>query len=181
MIGRRRPPVIVTTSCSLRGWPGERTLASLPLPAAPFDLGPRQLVCEVLVDDEVAAQVALLAAARNVALVVRMTALEPLRSEFLDQLGRIADVRPASATSDALTSEQLELLDLLANGRSVAQAAAALNVSRRTAHRRLEAARRALGVGSVVEAIVAVGCSPDARIDPNPRTEAIRFRAVAHG
>jgi DNA-binding NarL/FixJ family response regulator len=52
-----------------------------------------------------------------------------------------------------LTRDQQHLLELLADGRSVTEAAAMLHVSRRTAHRWLENARLALGVLTTAEAI----------------------------
>ena len=47
------------------------------------------------------------------------------------------------------------LLALLAKGRSLSEAAAALYLSRRTADRRLAAARIVLGVATTVEALLA--------------------------
>ena len=45
-------------------------------------------------------------------------------------------------------------LELLAEGRSLGNAAATLHISRRTADRRLAAARRALGVRTTTEALL---------------------------
>jgi len=78
------------------------------------------------------------------------------RAAFLDQLARVADVQ-ASAAPAPLTDEQRALLRLLADGRSIAEAAEAVGLSRRTAHRRLDAARRALGVETGTEAILHEG------------------------
>lgn len=53
-----------------------------------------------------------------------------------------------------LTREQRELLSALADGASLRDAAAALHLSRRTADRRLAAARAALGAATTAEALV---------------------------
>ncbi len=55
-----------------------------------------------------------------------------------------------------LSGEQRELLRLVAAGLPLGEAARRLNLSRRTADRRLSAARRALGVGTTTEAVLAV-------------------------
>jgi DNA-binding NarL/FixJ family response regulator len=52
-----------------------------------------------------------------------------------------------------LDRDQLGLLELLSRGSSLVEAAAAMHLSRRTAQRRLAAARRTLGVQSTAEAI----------------------------
>ena len=54
-----------------------------------------------------------------------------------------------------LTAEQRQILDLLAGGASIAQAARQLFWSLRTANRRVAAARDALGVSTTQEAVVA--------------------------
>jgi DNA-binding CsgD family transcriptional regulator len=60
--------------------------------------------------------------------------------------------RPAVA---GLTPQQRELLDLLAGGASIAEAARRLYLSLRTANRRIAAARDALGVATTREAVLA--------------------------
>lgn len=151
-----RPPAVLVVepprAVLLRRFP-DLQLVELPLPRGPFDLGPCSLVCPVDVDSEATGEAALLAAIRNVALVVRLSRADRDRAAFLDQLGRVADVE-VSAAPVPLTDEQRVLLRLLADGRSVAEAAEAVGLSRRTAHRRLEAARRALGVATSTEAIL---------------------------
>lgn len=54
---------------------------------------------------------------------------------------------------EALTREQRELLAALADGATLGEAAARLHLSRRTADRRLAAARAALGAASTAEAL----------------------------
>jgi DNA-binding CsgD family transcriptional regulator len=53
-----------------------------------------------------------------------------------------------------LTCEERRLLELLADGQALGEAAETLHVSRRTADRRLAAAREKLGVHSTAEAVV---------------------------
>ena len=64
---------------------------------------------------------------------------------------------PSSTSSNdpAMTQEEADLLDALATGLSVRQAAADLYLSGRTAQRRLASARVALGVSTTREAVVA--------------------------
>lgn len=163
-----RPPAVVvpdSSGAALRRWFPDREPAELPLPREPFDLGPHELACSVEVDGDEGAQTALLAAVRNVALVIRVAGPDRDRAAFLDQLTRVADVRTAGCAQ--LTAEQRALLGLVAAGRSIAEAADAVGVSRRTAHRRLDAARRALGVETVTEAVLlARGTSAASRSGP---------------
>jgi len=56
-----------------------------------------------------------------------------------------------------LTAQQRRLLQLLAQGYTMSEAAERLHVSLRTAHRRLRAAREAMGVRSNAEALTALG------------------------
>jgi DNA-binding CsgD family transcriptional regulator len=57
---------------------------------------------------------------------------------------------------DELESEQVRLLELIAAGHSLAEAAAELHVSLRTAARRLDEARASLGVRTTAEAVASV-------------------------
>lgn len=72
----------------------------------------------------------------------------------LRRFGRL-DIRSVVPRDPAasLDPEQRSLLRHLAGGLTHGEAAAALHISRRTADRRLAAARRSLGVGSTVEAV----------------------------
>jgi len=58
------------------------------------------------------------------------------------------------ALAAELTPEGLRLLGLLVEGFSLGEAAGSLHLSRRTADRRLAAARRALGAATTAEALV---------------------------
>jgi DNA-binding CsgD family transcriptional regulator len=62
---------------------------------------------------------------------------------------------PAGPTAAPLTVEQCELLDLLAAGHSIAEAARMRYLSLRTANRRVADARTALGVPTTREAVLA--------------------------
>ena len=59
-----------------------------------------------------------------------------------------------------LTAQQRRLLKLLAQGCTISEAADRLHISLRTAHRRLRAAREAMGVGSNAEALTALDGRP---------------------
>lgn len=105
-------------------------------------------------------QAALLAAARGAG-AVAVAACEPrLLERFFEDLRRFGDVElPAEPACgpDPLGSEERRLLELLAEGLTVGEAAGELYISRRTADRRLAAARKALGVRTTAEALMALG------------------------
>jgi hypothetical protein len=141
----------------------------------PWDLRDRALVVSVCVDDDAVPDVVLLAA-RGAGLVVVVDIDDPVIAEtFVDQLHRIGPVHDAGAPSGTptrrLTREEAAVLEALAGGASIPEAAAGLFLSVRTANRRLASARVALGVGSSRAAVVAHmatsarylprgGCSP---------------------
>jgi DNA-binding CsgD family transcriptional regulator len=62
---------------------------------------------------------------------------------------------PGGSAAAALTAEQCDLLDLLAAGHSIAEAARTRYLSLRTANRRVADARTALGVPTTREAVLA--------------------------
>ncbi len=108
------------------------------------------------VADAGVAELATWALVRGCALIVNPEPGAP--REFLDNLRRAGGVGafPASSRVDErLDPVESALLGLLADGYSVAQAAAQLYLSSRTAQRRLNAARVALGVRTTREAVVA--------------------------
>jgi DNA-binding NarL/FixJ family response regulator len=113
-----------------------------------WDLAPRRLVCTGSVDTADRCQAALLVAARGAGLLI--SAPGELPADFLDDLARIGPVerRSRAVAPGTLDAETVDLMRALAAGQSVADAAASALMSLRTAHRRLTAARRALGVGS---------------------------------
>jgi DNA-binding NarL/FixJ family response regulator len=117
---------------------------------------------EVLaVADRGAAVEAVLAAVRGADLVIAATAKRDVIDQLCDDLRRLGTVEhrveartvPTSPAA-ALSADERALLVALLGGASLGEAAAALHLSRRTADRRLAAARRALGASSTAEALV---------------------------
>jgi len=102
------------------------------------------------------ASAALLAVLDGAAVVIRACAPPDVLDRLLGDLrhvGRVDHRRASAAATPALDREARGLLALLAQGRTLGDAAAALGLSRRTADRRLAEARMALGVQRTVEAI----------------------------
>ena len=100
------------------------------------------------------AAAALLAVVAGAGLVVHMPADRELVDRFCDDLRRFGDVDYRTETTPRrprLTSEQRRLVDLLADGVTLGIAAQRLNLSRRTADRRLAEARHAFGVETTAE------------------------------
>ncbi len=147
------------TSARLRdaGW---TVTAPDQVPPEPWDLVGRALVVVVTADEAGMADVVLLAA-RGAGLVLVVDIEDPVIAEaLLDQLGRIGPVRDAgvvggSGAARRLSREEAAVLEALAEGASIPEAAARLFVSVRTANRRLASARAALGVDSTRAAVVA--------------------------
>ena len=103
------------------------------------------------------AAAALLAVVAGAGLVVHMHAERDLVDRFCDDLRRFGNVDYRTASTPRrprLTSEQRRLVDFLADGLTLGEAALRLNLSRRTADRRLADARRAFGVETTAELLV---------------------------
>jgi DNA-binding CsgD family transcriptional regulator len=116
-----------------------------------------RVVCTGRVASPDDARRALLAAIGGAGLVIVEQLDLETRGRFLDDLRRLGRVRHLSL-DDApagLSSEQRGLLALVGEGLTVAEAAAELGLTARTAERRIESARRILGVRSTAEAVVA--------------------------
>ncbi len=110
------------------------------------------------VRDEADAAEALLAAVGGAGVVVHAVADREVIDRLVDDLRRLGPVDHRTDEPDAgpgLTVDERLLLDALANGSTLGEAAAELHLSRRTADRRLSAARRKLGVATTAEAVVA--------------------------
>ncbi len=128
------------------------------LPTRPWDLSGRRLVATGRVDTLDQAVTAVQAVLRHAGLVVSVCEQNgsPDAARIQDLLGRIAPLELAE-TDDTGTADLDEtetgLLGLLAGGRTVAGAAAELNMSRRTADRRLASARAKLGASTTAEAV----------------------------
>jgi DNA-binding NarL/FixJ family response regulator len=87
-----------------------------------------------------------------------VTAERVTAQRFVDDLLRLGAVEHLVAPAPpapTLGERERQLLALIGRGISVAEAARQLGVDRRTAERRLAAARRTLGVASNAEAVVA--------------------------
>jgi DNA-binding NarL/FixJ family response regulator len=109
------------------------------------------------VADAADAAEALLAAVAGAGLVVHAGADRAVIDRLVDDLRRLGPVDHRTTEpepSPALTADERRLLDRLASGQTLGQAAAELNLSRRTADRRLASARRKLGAETTAEAIV---------------------------
>ena len=130
-----------------RGW---RLHRGLEPPAEPWDLTPCRVVAVGPVPDAAAAEAALLCAVRGAGLVIAIDPAAPWAADLRADLDRLAPepIHP-------LSPEQRELLDLLAEGHSIAAAARLRFLSLRTANRRVAEAREALGVTTTREAVVA--------------------------
>ena len=109
----------------------------------------------IRVRNEDDAMVAVLAAISGAGLVVDATAPRAVIDHLYDDLRALDEVdhRVGPAPASALSRDQRLLLAELMAGRTLGEAAARLHLSRRTADRRLAAARTVLGAGSTPEAL----------------------------
>jgi DNA-binding NarL/FixJ family response regulator len=105
-------------------------------------------------------ELAVHAGARGAGLVVVVDERSELAQAILADLSRLGEVRrtpddEAASGLALLTEEQRSLLGRLANGETIAAAAAAEFLSLRTANRRIAQARADLGVRTTREAVLA--------------------------
>jgi len=165
MVGSAADATAVLRRLARSGW---QTREGFALTEASWDLGAAKLVVFGRVSDLETAQLAVHAAARGAGVVAIADASGDIGRALLADLSRIgpvtrdADAEPEpearAATGDGvlpLTPEQRSLLDRLANGETIAAAAAAEFLSLRTANRRIAQAREALGVRTTREAVLA--------------------------
>lgn len=99
---------------------------------------------------------AVLAAVEGADLVIDATAGRDVIDRLCDDLRRLGAVDhrvEAMPAGPELSADERALLAALLDGASLGEAAVALHLSRRTADRRLAAARRALGASSTAEAL----------------------------
>jgi DNA-binding NarL/FixJ family response regulator len=128
------------------------------LPDEPWSHRLTKVVCLGAVVDAASAEAALVACARSAGVVADVGECpEDLLGPFLDDLSRLA-LAPVPGRGQApaalpLTPEQRALLELVARGASVPEAAEALFLSHRTAERRMAGIRKALGVPSTAAAV----------------------------
>jgi DNA-binding NarL/FixJ family response regulator len=134
------------------------------------EAGPGLVWCGA-VDDTRTAEQAVMAALAGAGLVVTARADRDVVDRLCDdlrRLGRLDHRLGEPAASTELSAEETALLAHLLAGRSLGEAARALHLSRRTADRRLAAARRTLGATSTSEAVVLaakLGIRPEPRSD----------------
>lgn len=129
-----------------------------------WDMTAARLVLYGRVPDLETVRLAVLAAARGAGVVAVADANGEVGRALLADLSRLgpvhrdADAEPDGVADDAvgrLVPEQKALLERLANGETIAAAAAAEFLSLRTANRRIAQAREALGVRTTREAVLA--------------------------
>lgn len=141
------------------GW---RTREGFALPEAAWDVSGQQLVLFGRVSDVDTAQLAVLAAARGAGVVVITDEISDTGRAVLADLARIGPVRTGPGGDETaerddlpLSEEQRSLLERLGAGETIAAAAEAEYLSLRTANRRIAEARKALGVRTTREAVLA--------------------------
>jgi DNA-binding NarL/FixJ family response regulator len=147
------------------GW---TTREGFALPESSWDVSGTRLVLFGRVGDPDTAELAVLAAARGAGVVaVTHLSTDVGRALYAD-LSRIGPVttdpdapfegetgEAAAGSGPQLAPEQRALLERLANGETIAAAAAAEFLSLRTANRRIAEARELLGVRTTREAVLA--------------------------
>jgi DNA-binding CsgD family transcriptional regulator len=160
-----RPPYVVlpapgdldraAADLARRGW---QVLRGFAPGDEPWDLAPGRVVAVGAVTGRTEAEAALLCAVRGAGLVVTLDRGGSWAAGFLADLERLAPPVPEPAPAEpavVLTAEQRDLLELLAEGHSIAEAARLRYLSLRTANRRVAQARAALGVPTTREAVLA--------------------------
>jgi DNA-binding CsgD family transcriptional regulator len=134
------------------------------LAEAAWDMSDARLVLFGKVPDVETVHLAVLAAARGTGVVAITDPSGYIGRALIADLGRIGpvfkdpDAEPEPDADDAvgqLIPEQRALLERLANGETIAAAAAAEFLSLRTANRRIAQARELLGVRTTREAVLA--------------------------
>jgi DNA-binding NarL/FixJ family response regulator len=132
-------------------------LSSWQLPSVPWDLAGARLVCAGTVVSEAEAAACTLAAARGAGVVViapRGMSVTAALVEDLRRIGHVEVKEPAApGRLDRLDADERRLLELLADGSTVFDAARVAHISPRTAHRRLARARAVLAVRTTAEAV----------------------------
>lgn len=152
----RLPPVIVLPEPS-SPWsvpPGWHVHHGFALPAQPWDLGTRQLICHGPITGDAEVVAAVTALTRGTGLAVSLDIVGDLRFRLLEDLHQLGIVvQPDVTEEDGLDHDHRLLIGALVEGVTVTDAARHLNMSRRTASRRLIEIRAAFGVESNAEAI----------------------------
>lgn len=132
------------------GW---RVLRGWRIPPGPVD----DLVLAGPVADTDGARAAMLAAVTGTGVVLHARGDRDLIDMLCDDLRHLGvlDHRVGADAAAGLSAEERRLLELLAAGATLGEAAGRLHLSRRSADRRLASARAALGVVTSGEAVVA--------------------------
>ncbi|MFY1631881.1 LuxR family transcriptional regulator [Solwaraspora sp. WMMB335] len=140
------------------GW---TTREGFALTDAAWDVTAARLALYGRVADADTVGLAVLAAARGAAVVAICDPASDVAHALVDDLGRLgpvhrqAETEPAQPATGDLVPEQRALLERLANGETIAAAAAAEFLSLRTANRRIAQARAVFGVRTTREAVLA--------------------------
>jgi DNA-binding NarL/FixJ family response regulator len=144
------------------GW---HTREGFALTESAWDVGDLRLVLYGRVADLDTAELVVHAAARGAGVVAITDPVSDIGRALLADLGRLGPVTRdpeaevaggnTATTDNPLLPEQRALLERLANGETIAAAAAAEFLSLRTANRRIAQARAALGVRTTREAVLA--------------------------
>ncbi len=158
ILGGAADATSVLRKLSRAGW---RTRDGFALPEPTWDVATTRLVLYGRVTDLDTAALVVQAAARGAGIVAVTDQNTGIGRALIDDLLRLGPVhlRPdADDNTDLfaqLIPEQRALLQRLANGETIAAAAAAEFLSLRTANRRIAQARELLGVRTTREAVIA--------------------------
>lgn len=161
-----RPPVLLLSEPSTLERaplpPGWTPLDGFTLPAEPWDVSAKRWICVGRVLDEFDAATALGVLVRGAGLALVVEGPPRLRHRVLDDLHHLGSVRrigddPSSRQArepfPGLEADDRRLMAALAGGATVEASARAVNVSTRTAQRRLAIIRRRLGASNTTEAV----------------------------
>lgn len=161
VVGTSADATTVLRRLARAGW---TTREGFALTDTAWDLSDSHLVLFGRVADRETAELAVHASARGAGVVAIADLADETGRALLDDLARLGPVHrdpqaePATAGTTALTQllpEQRALLERLANGETIAAAAAAEFLSLRTANRRIAQARTLFGVRTTREAVLA--------------------------
>jgi DNA-binding NarL/FixJ family response regulator len=162
VLGASADATAVLRRLARAGW---QTRDGFALPEPGWDVASARIVLFGRVTDTDAATLAVQAAARGAGIVAIVDAAGELGRALVDDLRRLGPVHldpDADGESGSgvdvfarLIPEQRALLERLANGETIAAAAAAEYLSLRTANRRIAQARELLGVRTTREAVMA--------------------------
>jgi hypothetical protein len=163
VVGSATDATVALRRLARAGW---HTREGFALTETGWDVSDQKLVLYGRVADLDTAELTVHAAARGAGIVAIVDVTTDVGRALLADLGRLGPVTrdpeaeigtgEEKADSDSpLLPEQRALLERLANGETIAAAAAAEFLSLRTANRRIAQAREALGVRTTREAVLA--------------------------